>query len=164
VRPYVVDNKIDIILTFDEHGISSHPNHISLLHGVHALLADPPRPGLHAFSLKTTTLISKYFGPLSAPSAKLELVFCASPIAPTIELLASTHLAQLGFVASAMKILTQACKRNDYALFLSGWREYLQALRAMRKHDSQLVWFRWLYVSFSQYIWVNTLESIKLDS
>lgn len=34
---------------------------------------------------------------------------------------------------------------------------YLKALSAMREHDSQLVWFRWLYVGASKYMWSNTL-------
>lgn len=35
--------------------------------------------------------------------------------------------------------------------------QYLEALRAMQCHWSQLVWFRWLYVSFSHLMWVNEL-------
>ncbi|KXN87776.1 N-acetylglucosaminyl-phosphatidylinositol de-N-acetylase [Leucoagaricus sp. SymC.cos] len=47
-------------------------------------------------------------------------------------------------------------------VFVSGIPEYLRALRAMRKHRSQLVWFRWLYVSFSRYMWVNEWLEIKV--
>jgi len=41
------------------------------------------------------------------------------------------------------------------SLIVAGVPQYLTALKAMRKHKSQLVWFRWLYVSFSRYMWVN---------
>lgn len=34
---------------------------------------------------------------------------------------------------------------------------YRTALDAMMKHESQLVWFRWLYVGASKYMWSNTL-------
>ena len=40
-------------------------------------------------------------------------------------------------------------------VFVSGVDGYKTALRAMKEHKSQLVWFRWLYVSFSRYMWVN---------
>lgn len=39
--------------------------------------------------------------------------------------------------------------------FVSGIEGYMAALRAMAQHRSQLVWFRWLYVAFSRYMWVN---------
>jgi hypothetical protein len=34
---------------------------------------------------------------------------------------------------------------------------YKLALEAMMRHKSQLVWFRWLYVGASKYMWSNTL-------
>jgi N-acetylglucosaminylphosphatidylinositol deacetylase len=40
---------------------------------------------------------------------------------------------------------------------------YFTALRAMREHWSQLVWFRWLYVSFSRYMWVNEWVEIAIE-
>lgn len=40
---------------------------------------------------------------------------------------------------------------------------YWQALRAMRQHRSQLVWFRWLYVAFSKYMWSNRLVEVDLS-
>lgn len=40
---------------------------------------------------------------------------------------------------------------------LQGW---FQGLRAMMAHRSQLVWFRWLYLCFSQLMWVNELKEL----
>ena len=40
-------------------------------------------------------------------------------------------------------------------VFVSGVPQYTLALRAMLQHRTQLVWFRWLYVAFSRYMWVN---------
>jgi hypothetical protein len=34
---------------------------------------------------------------------------------------------------------------------------YLSTHKAMRQHTSQLVWFRWLYVTFSRYMYINDL-------
>jgi N-acetylglucosaminylphosphatidylinositol deacetylase len=39
---------------------------------------------------------------------------------------------------------------------------YWQALKAMMQHRSQLVWFRWLYVAFSKYMWSNRLVEVDL--
>jgi N-acetylglucosaminylphosphatidylinositol deacetylase len=54
-------------------------------------------------------------------------------------------------------------KVDRLPLFVAGTREYLLAIQAMRQHASQLVWFRWLYVSFSQYMWVNQWMEIKFE-
>jgi N-acetylglucosaminylphosphatidylinositol deacetylase len=48
-------------------------------------------------------------------------------------------------------------------VFVSGAKEYLSALRAMQAHRSQLVGFRWLYLAFSRYMWVNEWVEVKVD-
>ncbi len=45
-----------------------------------------------------------------------------------------------------------------HATFVSTPAQYAQTLYAMRAHESQLVWFRWLYVAFSRLMWVNQLN------
>ncbi|KAL1747393.1 putative deacetylase LmbE-like domain-containing protein [Schizophyllum fasciatum] len=40
-------------------------------------------------------------------------------------------------------------------VFVSGRVGYVTAVSAMLHHKSQMVWFRWLYVAFSRYMWVN---------
>lgn len=37
---------------------------------------------------------------------------------------------------------------------------YSTALKAMRAHQSQLVWFRWLYVAASRYMWEGWYERV----
>lgn len=70
-------------------------------------------------------------GPLAAALAKLDLSFAA--------LLRRFDLYTI----------------HRMPVFVSGVGGYRTALRAMQQHRSQLVWFRWLYVSFSRYMWVN---------
>ncbi|KAJ8081813.1 N-acetylglucosaminyl-phosphatidylinositol de-N-acetylase [Marasmius tenuissimus] len=123
VKPFVLDNNIDTILTFDEGGISGHPNHKSLPEAMKVMLAmfedSQRRPKL--YSLVTVPLPSKYISILAPVLAKLRLR------------------------VSDTKSIT----------FVAGIDEYRLALRAMRQHWSQLVWFRWLNVMFSRYMWVN---------
>lgn len=45
--------------------------------------------------------------------------------------------------------------------FVSLPREVSRAWQAMAAHDSQLVWFRKLYIIFSRYMFVNSLNEIK---
>lgn len=46
-------------------------------------------------------------------------------------------------------------------LFISGFDEYFTALSAMLSHHSQMVWYRWLYVGWSRYMWINTWKEIR---
>ncbi|KAF8724731.1 hypothetical protein AX14_008635 [Amanita brunnescens Koide BX004] len=123
VRPYVVQHDIDTILTFDDHGVSGHPNHQSLPSGVQQLIRNyndssslPPQ----LFTLVSVPLATKYSSVISPLLAKAIVQFYS----PT-------------------------------PVFVSGMQEYWRAVQAMRQHESQLVWFRYLYVGFSRYMWVN---------
>ncbi|KAF8589120.1 LmbE-like protein [Ramaria rubella] len=129
VKSYVVTHNITVILTFDELGISQHPNHISLPVGVSHLLSSPSVPQLQLFTLKTVPLLQKYTGPVSHTLAKLWL--------------------WLPWASSGQT-------------YISGIGGYRIALLAMYQHQSQLVWFRWLYVLFSRYMWVNDWVEVQI--
>lgn len=111
-------------------GISSHPNHISLIRGVSALLSEQAESHLRVFSLITVGVIPKYAGVLAVVAHRAKDGLC--------------------FLFNQSSFL--GCNR---VVVVSGVREYANALSAMLQHRSQLVWFRWLYVSFSRYLWVN---------
>ena len=44
--------------------------------------------------------------------------------------------------------------------FISTPSEYLVTVRAMLKHDSQMVWFRWLNLVSSKCMWMGELEEV----
>jgi N-acetylglucosaminylphosphatidylinositol deacetylase len=48
-----------------------------------------------------------------------------------------------------------------YPVFVSGIKEYSTGVKAMMHHRSQMVWFRWLNVAFSRYMWVNEWAEIS---
>lgn len=132
------------ILTFDQQGISSHPNHFSLPFGAAELITslsnvsqNPPR----LYTLITAPLVHKYLGPLAPLLAKLDLNFA----------FLLQHLGLIGKESSGGGQIGGA----RIPVFVSGIQEYRTAFRAMMEHRSQLVWFRWLYVAFSRYMWVN---------
>ncbi|KAI0822977.1 LmbE-like protein [Trametes gibbosa] len=138
LRPYVLEHHISTILTFDHQGISSHPNHISLPKGAARLLSTlsdglpSNTPQPCVFSLVTVPLYFKYLGPLAPIASKLS-------------------------VALTLK----SANSGATPLAISSWAGYARALRAMMQHRSQLVWFRWLYVSFSRYMWVNEWIEVR---
>jgi len=145
IAPYVVKNHITTILTFDTQGISSHPNHYSLPFGASQLVntlrstaseANPisvPR----VFGLVTAPVLPKYIGPLAPIYSRLSMI--------------------------SGRVLDNFMQndRNRPAVFTSGVREYTTAVRAMREHSSQLVWLRYLYVTFSRYMWVNEWVEVE---
>ncbi|KAL6566201.1 hypothetical protein OROGR_001816 [Orobanche gracilis] len=65
----IIDNEmraysIDLIITFDDYGISGHCNHRDVHQGVRKLLYDESGRNLEAWELVSTNLIRKYVGPV----------------------------------------------------------------------------------------------------
>lgn len=145
VYKYVSAYNISIILTFDSYGVSGHPNHLSLYHGVSRLLAASPagiRYPLMAYSLKSKPSIIEYTGILAPVLIKLKF-----------------------FSFRALSTLVNGTGGNNSVFsvrptFVAGIKEYRRTMIAALRHQSQLVWFRWLYLAFSQYMWVNEWDRI----
>ena len=153
LRSYVFQHEIDTILTFDHQGISSHPNHKSLPAGVKHLIdsydAIPP-PQL--FTLVSVPLLSKYNSILSPLLAKLDLSASRT-----------MYYLQLALTHFPVEKSNHAADQTRFIMpvFVSGVKEFWQAIQAMRRHESQLVWFRYLYVLFSRYMWVNEWVDVR---
>ncbi|KAH7921702.1 LmbE-like protein [Leucogyrophana mollusca] len=148
VRPYVVGNKITTILTFDKQGVSSHPNHFSLSWGASRLISSfPPSaaPGLRLFTLITVPVLPKYTGVLSALLARLDIVLQRA----------------LDYLIPSP--VSTDDRPNVMPVFVSGIKEYITAAHAITVHKSQLVWFRYLYMGFSRYMWVNEWVEVRPD-
>eukprot|EP01112_Ceratiomyxa_fruticulosa_P004220 TRINITY_DN1465_c0_g1_i6.p1 TRINITY_DN1465_c0_g1~~TRINITY_DN1465_c0_g1_i6.p1 ORF type:complete len:281 (+),score=39.86 TRINITY_DN1465_c0_g1_i6:131-973(+) len=133
VETMIADYNIEEIITFDEYGISSHPNHISVYNGVSSLLAKPKYAALHVYKLITTNIVRKYTGPLEVLYQKI-----ASKVPKR-----TSNQQQQSSVAR--------CYISPDVF--RGWK-------AMAKHKTQLLWFRYLFVVFSRYSYINTLEQV----
>ncbi|KAL1673051.1 putative deacetylase LmbE-like domain-containing protein [Schizophyllum commune] len=142
VLPYVAESAITTILTFDREGVSQHPNHRSIREGIRTLLSSsdaddldtsPTSLAIHPrfFTLVTVPLASKYLGVIASATRD------------------GTTTKDVGSNP------TRTPSAPVIPAFISGWAEYKTAVRAMLRHKSQMVWFRWLYVAFSRYMWVN---------
>ncbi|KAE8377308.1 putative deacetylase LmbE-like domain-containing protein [Aspergillus bertholletiae] len=142
---------IDVLLTFDRRGISNHPNHRSLYHGaVHflrALMKD--KSGytcpVSLYTLTTTNILRKYIGVLDAP---------LSMARGAIDALLSKVMGSAG-----------VSKEDTPArlLFVSTVGEWMTAQSAMVKaHKSQMVWFRYGWITLGRYMAVNDLKREKV--
>ncbi|KAI9846960.1 MAG: N-acetylglucosaminyl-phosphatidylinositol de-N-acetylase [Sclerophora amabilis] len=136
---------IDVLITFDSHGISSHPNHISLYRGARHFLTDLMKrhPGwacpVTMYTLTTTGLARKYISIADAALTTVQLML---------------------FSKKQMK------KRADPPsplLFVSSPKEVRMAQTSMtRAHRSQMRWFRWGWIGLSRYMVVNDLKLEKI--
>jgi N-acetylglucosaminylphosphatidylinositol deacetylase len=141
---------IDVILTFDQHGISNHPNHRSLYHGavnfLRTLMKD--KAGFTCpvtlYTLTTTSIFRKYVGILDAPLSMLLGVW--SNLLSTLSGSKAKDAAASGVGPARL-------------LFVSSISDWIVAQSAMVKcHQSQMVWFRWGWITIGRYMTVNDLK------
>lgn len=131
---------IDAIITFDAHGISSHPNHRALYDGAHAFLKTLMHRHsgwecpIKLYTLTTTNILRKYISLLDSPLTMA---------------MAVTARKQLGSYPTPL-------------MFVSSPVGYRTAQRAMTTaHKSQMRWFRWGWISLSRYMILNDLKKEK---
>ena len=125
------------------HGVSSHPNHISLYHAAREILGSYSGPDsrLRAYALRTENRIVKYSGWLTALSKLQPASFLDArdpPVPPKRQ-------SPSGLTGSR---------------YISSVQGYLQTVKAMNQHRSQMLWFRWLYMAFARYMWLNDWDEI----
>ncbi|KAJ9613443.1 N-acetylglucosaminyl-phosphatidylinositol de-N-acetylase [Cladophialophora chaetospira] len=127
---------IDILITFDQSGISSHPNHIALYHGAkhfltkimkgHSGYACP----VTLYTLPSINIVRKYAFILD--------------VIPTLV---------AGFLGGGKR------QKDDRVVFVSDAGRYWRAREAMVSgHKSQMVWFRWGWIGLGRYMVVNDLR------
>ncbi|KAL8290567.1 hypothetical protein RQP46_002825 [Phenoliferia psychrophenolica] len=128
VRDYVSRRKVDLIITFDDYGVSGHANHRAVSLALQSSArSDPTFPPI--FLISSTDLLSKYSSLLSLPFVLLERQF---------PLLRGPRLPS--------------------SLFINSPTQYLQARVSFAQHESQKRWFRSLFILFSRYLWFVNLE------
>ncbi|KAK5017385.1 putative deacetylase LmbE-like domain-containing protein [Cryomyces antarcticus] len=132
---------IDVLITFDPTGISSHPNHVSLYHGAHSFLKalmhrhsgwECP---IRLYTLSSTNILRKYISVLDSPTTILSCMW---------------RKKELGSYPTPL-------------LLVSGMGDYRRAQNAMtRGHRSQMRWFRWGWIGVGRYMIVNDLKKEKI--
>ncbi|KAL4751984.1 hypothetical protein BDW72DRAFT_172537 [Aspergillus terricola var. indicus] len=139
---------IDVLLTFDAHGVSNHINHRSLYHGARHFLTTlmKDKSGYSCpvtlYTLRTTNLLRKYIGVLDAPFTMVKGV-----------------LDGLFAFSSSKSRRNVKDQMPSKLLFVSSVGEWMTAQSAMVKaHQSQMVWFRWGWIGIGRYMVVNDLR------
>ena len=143
---------IDVLITFDRYGISSHPNHIALYHGAslfvskimkgHAGYACP----VSLYTLPTINVVRKYSFILDAIPTLLTGIYSS-----IFEKLFTGSKAGSGGGKDARVVFV-----NDVVRY---WR----AREAMVSgHKSQMVWFRWGWIGLGRYMVVNDLRRERI--
>lgn len=151
---------IDVLITFDSGGISSHPNHISLYHGARHFVASltAKRPGwaspVNMYTLTSVNVARKYAG-----------------IVDVFATLCSTALdvwrgGGPGAGKGNNSGKDKSGRRRPAALVFmhgfgaGGWATAREAMT--RAHVSQMVWFRWGWITISRYMFMNDLRLEKV--
>lgn len=133
---------IDVLITFDANGVSSHPNHTSLYHGARAFVtalvrgkSEFPCP-VDLYTLTTVNILRKY---ISVYDVLNSLYLYATGVKHTSE----THPETLLFMSSLF---------GDGASHGTAWKAMTEA------HKSQMVWFRYGWITVSRYMVMNDLR------
>ncbi|EST09921.1 N-acetylglucosaminyl phosphatidylinositol deacetylase-related [Kalmanozyma brasiliensis GHG001] len=122
---------IDALITFDKHGISGHLNHIAAYNGTRDLAVARNLP---LYVLPSMEVWEKYN---SAPLAVFETFMYSGRPVPAQD--------------------SANYKPASEILILASTQQYINGIRAMLKHKTQLEWFRYLYLVFSRYMFSNRL-------
>jgi N-acetylglucosaminylphosphatidylinositol deacetylase len=155
---------IDVLITFDRHGVSSHPNHISLYHGarifVAGLLAKVNASAASPTSAATTT--NSHPSPVALYTlSSVNILRKYSSILDAFTTLASNYIAPAE--ASSPSSPAEGTRQPAALVFMSalygGEANLATAWHAMTTaHVSQMVWFRYLWIGFSRYMLINDLR------
>jgi N-acetylglucosaminylphosphatidylinositol deacetylase len=143
----------DVFLTFDNQGISLHPNHCACYHGAkHFLDTLPTQPSSTApppvlYTLTSIPLSRKYISVLDAPVTVLATLF---------DLLTKLKITTSKASTSAS---ARAESGDRSVVFVSGFSDYARAFGAMVfAHKTQMLWFRWGWILAGRYMVVNDLK------
>lgn len=135
---------IDVLITFDNKGISSHPNHISLYHGARTFIAtliharpNSPSP-VSLYSLTSISILRKF-------TSFLDIIITLISFRG-VKHQDQAHPGGLVFLNSLV---------GDSALG-TAWKAMTEA------HKSQMVWFRYGWITLSRYMVINDLRLEKV--
>ncbi len=101
------------------------------------------KKSLTAYSLTSKSVVTKYIGILAPIFVKLKMTFIK---------------ARWSIGRNTENGSPDLPVRP---IFVSDIGGYYRAVLATLQHRSQRAWFRWLYMVFSQYLWVNEWERIR---
>lgn len=157
---------IDVLITFDKTGVSSHPNHISLYHGarhfVASLTAD--RPGwaspVDMYTLTSVGIARKYAGIVDVFATLPATAFDVWWGAGAATRQGKGKAQQQGGGGRDGRRRRPSALVFMHGFGTGGWATAREAMT--RAHVSQMVWFRWGWITISRYMFINDLRLEKV--
>ena len=155
---------IDVLITFDQGGVSNHPNHRALYGGAVLFLKNLMRGyggwecPVALYTLPTVNVVRKYSGVCDA---------VVTMAVGAVENLVGgfgrgDRKKQKGGGGSGGTDGRRAGGQGR-VLFVSGLQRYWRARQAMvQGHRSQMVWFRWGWITIGRYMVVNDLKRERI--
>ena len=156
----------DVILTFDERGVSKHPNHVQTHRGVMRFIVEAKLGAIpnaeyteenvpEVWVLETTPFYRTFMGAMD---------YWASVITTTTRKKKgsknTSNERSCSTNSSSSLAAGASSKSSSSVMFCS--RNPSLVLEAMRTHATQWVWYRKLYVAFSRYSLLNTLRRMDV--
>ncbi len=133
-----------VLLTFDQHGVSGHVNHIDTFHGVCSLVSQGGLTLSKKDKKNSITIPTEAWILMSERNILAKYI----PLVPWMLVILSVFLT--------IPTIQRNSKHRTYRLHEPNWN-----WKAMATHRSQFVWYRRLFVVFSCYTYVNTLERFR---
>nr|XP_040036059.1 N-acetylglucosaminyl-phosphatidylinositol de-N-acetylase isoform X2 [Gasterosteus aculeatus aculeatus] len=155
-------HSFNMVLTFDESGVSSHANHTAIHKALRHLAFSGQVPNGRRWTEREKTTGYRRLGLWTAPALKFEMTArketgtAGRSDCCLLSLVTVGPLRKyISFLELPFSWLQPACLRC-----IIGSQGYRRAKDAMFCHRSQLLWFRYLYITFSRYMFVNTFQTI----
>ncbi len=136
---------IDVLITFDADGVSGHPNHKSLYNGAKAFVSSlvAGKTGwavpVDLYTLTTVSVVRKYTGILDVMATLIGWAL-------NLSTKDKGHPSGLVFMNSLV---------GSGSSIATAWKAMISA------HKSQMVWFRWGWITLSRYMVINDLKLVK---
>lgn len=147
------------LLTFDDRGVSGHPNHFSLFYGCKQFIKDytSNHEGRYAsvrmFALKSWSLPEKYSSFLWVNIQLIYKYLVQLGITRRIEILVK-HLTNKNVIALPENL---SGMKHSFIIY-NNFNSWFVSLSTMTyAHYSQIVWFRWFWIFLSKYMNCNEL-------
>ena len=155
----------DVILTFDERGVSKHPNHVQTHRGVMRFIVEAKLGAIpnaeyteenvpEVWVLETTPFYRTFMGAMDYWASVITTTTRKKKGSKNTSNESSSNSNSSSLAAGASSTSSSSvmfCSRNPSLV-----------LEAMRTHATQWVWYRKLYVAFSRYSLLNTLRRMDV--
>lgn len=128
---FTIKHEISSILTFDGKGVSNHRNHKAIYDAIcHHHVSDSKAKGriVECHFLESINILRKY---ISFFDLFYSILDCC---------------------------ISNRLKKKSKSIILGSWNDIVVTQNSMKEHKSQFVWFRKLFILFSRYIVINTLD------